>query len=201
MKKGSIKNNKEIRKSRDFLKEIESRNPDQLYGKNLAISDINILTQAIKKKPDLEKKILLAIETKRFDLSKFIENLKTEKKTFVRIKRRRNTFNNEEITKLTDIFEKKGFKKHQIVFCINAVSQRYSKAETLIFLKNTLKIIDMIPEKYRADFIDRIIFESSQIEKNYEKRPFNLIFENIIQQKNNMPRAIAVMKKLLRKHL
>ncbi len=68
-------------------------------------------------------------------------------------------------------------------------------------LNNISKIIDIIPEQNKPDFIDRIILESKQIEKNKDKKPFNLIFEKIIQEEKKSRRVIAVIKKLLRKHL
>lgn len=193
--------NKEIKITGQILRRVESKKPDQIYGRELTISDINLFTQAIKKNPGLDKRILNAIEENKFDLYRFISSLKTKKINLEKNKRKIIIFNKQEIKKIATSFKKKGFKNYEIIYCIQSFSQKYKRPEVISMLNNISKIIDIIPEQNKPDFIDRIIFESKQIEKNKDKKPFNLIFEKIIQEEKNSRRVITVIKKLLRKHL
>ncbi len=102
--------NKEIKITGQILRRVESKRPDQIYGRELAIADINLFTQAIKRNPGLDKKILSAIEENKFDLSKFISSLKTKKINLEKSKRKIIIFNKQEIKKIATTFKKRVLK-------------------------------------------------------------------------------------------
>ena len=165
IKKKVKKSENEIDLTKEVLQHIDKSSiKKQLYSGAYSIGDINLLTEKLKQNPTIVQKIKKRIDDGKFNLHKFMTQLKKELTNKKKISSEKNIpfkkkFPKSKIKIYSSFLVKHNINTNISIKIITLLSRKYEQEEINQIIKNIINIDKQLLEKEKEKFYDRIINE------------------------------------------